>query len=291
MQGEGFAFADAGADEDFDEVGEGWVGGSAAVQEADGVLDGPDLPFCCRGPWDDRGAGGVVGEPAVADGVAEGAGERGEAAVDGDLAASGGELGVGEGGDMGVAEVVEPDRAEGGDQVVGDVVAVADVCGGLEDELLVLEPGREVVGEGLVGVGAEAGGLALDHPAQSCSGCFGGGVAAAADVVASMVGGGEVEGEGPGAVIGVGGELGAVGSELLATLVAAAAPAVDVPGVGCGAHGDHFQRGSCEQPCSWSPGGRQQAVNPRSHRTHKRVKGASDLGRSLVVATSARGCR
>ncbi|MFJ6775488.1 hypothetical protein ACIQOV_31775, partial [Kitasatospora sp. NPDC091257] len=34
----------------------------------------------------------------MADGVAEGAGERGEAAVDGDLAASGGELGVGEGG-------------------------------------------------------------------------------------------------------------------------------------------------------------------------------------------------
>ncbi|GAA0665847.1 hypothetical protein GCM10010193_16620 [Kitasatospora atroaurantiaca] len=121
----------------------------------------------------------------VADRIAEGAGERSEAAVDGDLAASGGELRVGEGGDVRVTQVIEPDRAEGGDEVTGYVVAVADVGGGLEDELLARDPGREVVGEGLVGVGAEAGGLALDHPAQIHAGCFGGGVAAAG--VPSMV--------------------------------------------------------------------------------------------------------
>jgi len=72
--------------------------------------------------------------------------------VDGHLASASVELGVGEGGDVGVSEVVEPDCAEGGDQVVGDVVAVAREGGGLEGELLVLEPGCEVLGDGLVGV-------------------------------------------------------------------------------------------------------------------------------------------
>jgi hypothetical protein len=177
---------------------------------------------------------------------------------------------------VGVAEVVGSDGAEGGDEVVGDVVAVADVGGGLEGELLVLEPGREVVGDGLVGVGAEPRGLTLAHPAQGGPGGVGGGVAAAADVVAPVVGTGEIEGEGPGAVIGVGGERGAAGSELFATVVAAAAPAVDVPGLGCEAHRDHFSHGrvySHDHARRASAGGEDLS----SLRTHMRAEWCPDL--------------
>ena len=46
--------------------------------------------------------------------VAQGAGGGGQAVVDGDFAASVGELGVDEAGDVGVAEVIEPDLSEAG---------------------------------------------------------------------------------------------------------------------------------------------------------------------------------
>ncbi|GAA3369982.1 hypothetical protein GCM10017744_091920 [Streptomyces antimycoticus] len=60
----------------------------------------------------------------LADGVAQGAAERGQAPVDGHSAAACGELGVNESGDVAVAELVELERAQGGDQVAGDVVAI-----------------------------------------------------------------------------------------------------------------------------------------------------------------------
>lgn len=71
-----------------------------------------------------------------------------------------------------------------------------------------------------------------------------GGEAAAAHgaVVASGFGGGDLDGEGPGPVLGVGCQGGAVGAELVSVLVPASAPAIDAA---CGvvrAHGDHFLR-------------------------------------------------
>lgn len=42
MQAEGFAFAEAGADEELDQVGEVRIIGVAVVQEADGLGWGPD---------------------------------------------------------------------------------------------------------------------------------------------------------------------------------------------------------------------------------------------------------
>ncbi|MFJ6775489.1 hypothetical protein ACIQOV_31780 [Kitasatospora sp. NPDC091257] len=49
VQAEGFAFADAGADEDLDEVGEGAVCGVAAVEEADRIRRGPDVALPAAG--------------------------------------------------------------------------------------------------------------------------------------------------------------------------------------------------------------------------------------------------
>ena len=44
-ESEGFAFAHAGADEDFGQVGHERVGGVAVVQEAGGFVEGPDAAF------------------------------------------------------------------------------------------------------------------------------------------------------------------------------------------------------------------------------------------------------
>ncbi|MGW6137316.1 hypothetical protein [Streptomyces sp. NPDC055140] len=63
-----------------------------------------------------------MGEAVLADGVAEGAGESGQAPGEGDLAAAGGELAGGEGGDVPVPELLELEAAEAGDEVVADMV-------------------------------------------------------------------------------------------------------------------------------------------------------------------------
>jgi hypothetical protein len=73
-----------------------------------------------------------VGEPVVADGVGERAGQRRHAAVQGDVAASGGELGADEAGDVVVGEFLEPDGAERGNEVLVDVVEVAGHGGRLQ---------------------------------------------------------------------------------------------------------------------------------------------------------------
>ena len=117
-EAEGFAFAHAGADEDIDQVGHERVGGMAVAQEPRGFVEGPDAAFGRGWSGDDGGACGVVAEAVVFDCVAEG------------------ELGVDEAGDVGVAEVVGPDLAEGWDEVGGDVVAIRDHRGGLQDQCL-----------------------------------------------------------------------------------------------------------------------------------------------------------
>ncbi|MEU2689791.1 hypothetical protein ABZ654_39150 [Streptomyces hygroscopicus] len=106
----------------------------AVAQESGGFLGCPDGALSSWWAGDDGWLCGVVGEAALADGVAECAGECGEAAVEGDAAAAGVELGAGEAGDVAVAEVIESECAQGGDEVVGDVVAVADQGGRFEGE-------------------------------------------------------------------------------------------------------------------------------------------------------------
>lgn len=102
--------------------------------------------------------------------------------------------------------------------------------------------------------------------------------------MAPGVGGGEVDREGPRAVIGLGGEPRAARAELLVPLVAAAAPAVDTPPRGSGAHGDHFQRLRIELTAS-SVGLRSWITRPPCDHIPQHT--ASDLRKSLGVATSA----
>ncbi|WP_246586118.1 hypothetical protein [Streptomyces yatensis] len=106
----------------------------AVTQESGGFFWCPDGALGGRWAGENGGLCGVVDETALADGVAERAGECGEAAVEGDSAAAGVELGAGEAGDVAVGEVVESECAECGDEVVGDVVAVADQGGRFEGE-------------------------------------------------------------------------------------------------------------------------------------------------------------
>jgi hypothetical protein len=73
-----------------------------------------------------------VGEPVVADGIGERAGQRRHAAVQGDAAAPGGELGADEAGDVVVGEFLKPGGAERGNEVLVDVVEVAGHCGRLQ---------------------------------------------------------------------------------------------------------------------------------------------------------------
>ena len=98
MQGEGFALAKPGADEDFEEVGEWVVDDGAVAQEGDG------LGGCLAGKVrfgrarQGRVAGRVVLQAALPDGVAEGAGQRRDKAADRGRAAACGELLVDEAG-------------------------------------------------------------------------------------------------------------------------------------------------------------------------------------------------
>ncbi|MCJ0874242.1 hypothetical protein [Streptomyces sp. AP-93] len=101
----------------------------------------------------------------MAEGVAEGAGEGGQASVEGGPAEACGELAGDEGGDVPVSELVQLQGPEGGDEIVVDVVPVAR-DGGLECEGLGGEPGGQVVVDALVRVGVEPAGLALQEPPQ-----------------------------------------------------------------------------------------------------------------------------
>lgn len=121
------------------------------------------------------------------DGFAERTRQRGEAAVGGDRTPATRELCSYKGGDVPVPEVVELDLPQSRDEVVDDIVAVADRSRRLQGHGLGLEPGSQVVGDRLVGVGEEAAG-AVDHPAQSLCGRV-------------PDGAGEIDGERPGPVI------------------------------------------------------------------------------------------
>lgn len=75
----------------------------AVSEEADRLLWCPDAPLRRGWPAQDRGTGGVVGEAVLGEGY---------------LAAAGGELAGGEGGDVPVPELVELEGAEAGNQVI-----------------------------------------------------------------------------------------------------------------------------------------------------------------------------
>lgn len=156
VQAEGFAFAEAGADEEFDQVGEVRIVGVAVVQESDCLGWGPDGALAGGRAWDHGGPDDVGGELVLADGVADGAGEGGEDVPHGGVSVAGGELGQYEVVDVFVGELVQADRAEGRGRVVVDVVAVVDPCGGLEPQPLGREPLDQVGGDGLVRVGTDA---------------------------------------------------------------------------------------------------------------------------------------
>lgn len=83
-ESERFPFADAGSDEDFDEVGHERVRCVAVPQKDDDLVDGPGVAF--SGCWsrDDRGPCGVVVEPVMPDGLAQGTREGGKDPVNSD---------------------------------------------------------------------------------------------------------------------------------------------------------------------------------------------------------------
>jgi hypothetical protein len=137
-----------------------------------------------------------VGESVVADGVGERAGERRYAAVRGDVAASGGELGADEAGDVVVGEFLEADRSERGNEVLVDVVEVAGHRGRLQRPLFDLEPRLEMLGHGLAVVDVDAGLFAGQHPVQRGAGLVLGGEAAAAQGLAVSIDGRQVDGAG-----------------------------------------------------------------------------------------------
>jgi hypothetical protein len=184
-----------------------------------------------------------VGETVLADGVAQRAGESGQAPGEGDFAAAGGELAGGEGGDVPVPELVELEGAEAGDEVVADVVPVAGHGGRLEHEALGGEPGVEVVGDGLVRVGVEPARLALEESEERGLCAVLAWEAAAADGRAAVIRGGGVDGEGPRAVFAVRDQPWTVRAELVTVNVSAAAAAVDttVAGGGCCTHRGRLQ--------------------------------------------------
>nr|WP_244372094.1 hypothetical protein [Streptomyces griseorubiginosus] len=240
VQAEGLALAQAGADEELEEVGHVRIGVVAVPEEADRLVGGPD-PALRRGrPPQGRWAGGVVGEALLADRIPQRAGQGGEAPVEGGAAAAGGELAGHEGADVPVPELVQLQAAEGGGEIVVHVVAVAGHRGRLEHQRLRCQPGVQVVGDGLVRVGVEPARLALQERPQ---GGLGGVVAreAASPDSGPVAGwGGNVDRERPRPVVSVGEQAGAAGSELAAVGVSAAAPAVDAAAVDGGAHEDRL---------------------------------------------------
>lgn len=72
-----------------------------------------------------RVASGVVSEAALADGVIQRTGQRGDATVHRHRAAASGELGADELVDVLVREAFEPDGAKGRQEIFAQVVAVA----------------------------------------------------------------------------------------------------------------------------------------------------------------------
>ncbi|GLV85094.1 hypothetical protein Slala03_47830 [Streptomyces lavendulae subsp. lavendulae] len=130
VQTEGLSFAHAGADEELEQVGDVWVCLVAVLEEADGLVRGPDPALWRRWTVKCRGTGGVVGEAMLADRVTESAGEGGQATVEGGLAAAGGELAGDERGDVPVPELVQLQGPEGRDEIVVDVVPLLTLKSG-----------------------------------------------------------------------------------------------------------------------------------------------------------------
>ncbi|MFG2695225.1 hypothetical protein [Kitasatospora sp. NPDC048407] len=63
VEGECFAFAQAGVDHEFGEVGVEGVDGAGEAQEADGLGFGPQVSGCGGGAGQERGFGDVAGQP------------------------------------------------------------------------------------------------------------------------------------------------------------------------------------------------------------------------------------
>ncbi|MFD5563688.1 hypothetical protein [Kitasatospora griseola] len=85
-----FAFAQAGVDHEFGEVGVEGVDGAGEAQEADGLGFGPQAPGCGGGTGGGQwGLDGVAGQAAVVDGAGQRAGEGRHDAVDGHATAAG----------------------------------------------------------------------------------------------------------------------------------------------------------------------------------------------------------
>ncbi|MFF9722502.1 hypothetical protein ACF1HA_13115 [Streptomyces gardneri] len=112
VQAQGFALAHAGADENLEQTSHLRIGLVAVGEEAGRLLCGPDPPLRRRRPAQDWGRCRVVGEAVLAHGIAERAGEGGQAPVEGRAAAAGGELAGDEGRDVAVGELVELEGAE-----------------------------------------------------------------------------------------------------------------------------------------------------------------------------------
>jgi hypothetical protein len=105
-------------------------------------------------------------QAALAEGVAEGAGQGRDKAADRGRAAACGELLVDEAGDVQVVELLEADGAERRDEILDDVVGVDGRGGRLERSGLLGQPGSEVVGDGLPIVEPDPGALALEDTRQ-----------------------------------------------------------------------------------------------------------------------------
>ena len=225
LETECLSLAQAGADDDLEEVGEGGVDASAVGEELDGLLGAPGRAFVGAGPAHGQGLGSVEGEPVVADGGAQGAGERGQAVVDGLAAAAGLELLVRIGGDVVVGELLQAHLAEHGDQLAEHVGAVAGVRGGLEQELHRLQPLGEVGGHRLVRVGVEAQLAAFKEASQRALRVPRILETAAAYGAPATAERGDIDGEGPRAVPFLG-KTRTPGPELAPIRVTAPAPAV-----------------------------------------------------------------
>nr|WP_260462199.1 hypothetical protein [Streptomyces sp. TRM72054] len=178
-----------------EQVGRLGVGVVAVLEEADCFVSSPDPPFRRGRPAQGRWAGGVVSEAVLADGVAQRAGEGGQAPVQGGAATAGGELTGDERADVPMPELVQLQAAEGGDEIVVQVVPVAGHGRRLEHQRLGRQPDVQVVGDGLVRVGVEPAGLALQERPQRGLGAVVTGEATSPDGRAVAVRGGNADGK------------------------------------------------------------------------------------------------
>ena len=133
----------------------------AVTQERGCLFDCPTWTLDAARQRDGCVAGGIVGQPALADRVVQGAGQRGDAPAHGDWATATGQLGADELVDVLVGEAFQPDRTEGRQQIVVQIVVVSGHGGRLELPGLSIQPADQVVRDGLRVVDVDAGPFAF----------------------------------------------------------------------------------------------------------------------------------